>query len=209
LKRHKAHGRIECRIAGNSGVARRTRQRSNALKSAATHGSDELWSDVTSVASPLATVDGRCFGSGARTPTLSGGGASPHRGVPRGGAPLGVRLDRSPLTALRHRLVGGDSRVNGAPRFGLAAAPRSVTWGSASADRSFTGSGLPRASAARRPRNGAGCLLPSGGWHRVSRVGGRCALFGGPPARSLPSGFGREGTHLTALRRGGVQGGGR
>lgn len=46
---NKAHGRIECRIAGNGGATSRTRQRSNALELAASRSFDRFDRHATSV----------------------------------------------------------------------------------------------------------------------------------------------------------------
>jgi hypothetical protein len=61
---HEAHGRIERRVAGNGDTAQRTRQRSKAMKSAASRGSDEQASPPHFGGRRRRARDARSFGCG-------------------------------------------------------------------------------------------------------------------------------------------------
>jgi hypothetical protein len=72
---HEAHGRNERQVAGNGDMTQRTRQRSNALKSAASRDSDELSRHPTSVGT--GDAHGASAASATEPPRL------PLREVPR------------------------------------------------------------------------------------------------------------------------------
>jgi hypothetical protein len=121
LEGNKAHGRIECHLAGNGGVTQRTRKRSKALKLAASRTSTSPLAGPTSVGPMGCSAATRGFGRGGVERPPSGGPPSPGYAATGGPMPGPAGGSIAPSTALlRHRV----------PRRGYARLRRS-----ASADR--------------------------------------------------------------------------
>jgi hypothetical protein len=141
---HKAHGRNERQVAGNGDMTQRTRQRSKALKSAASRDSDEPPAPhFGGIRRRARSV--RSFGCGASSDPLreARGGVSAatlgSESAPGGGS----------IAHPRYRCFGigdaGQFSRDYDGSFGFRCSVCSVMWGSAQADRSIIASGsLPR-----------------------------------------------------------------
>jgi hypothetical protein len=139
---HEAHGRNERRVAGNGDMTQRTRQRSKALKSAASRGSDEQ-------VAPTSVGTGGAHGASAasaaeppRTPFGRFEAVSPLR--PPGVSQLPA-VARLPIHAsfASASAASGDSHATTTVASASARSVCSVMWGSAQADRSIIASGPP------------------------------------------------------------------
>jgi len=185
LERNEAHGRIECRAAGNGGVTRRTRQRSKALKSAIPRVLDEPSSRSRFGVFALGSQRPRHLGGGSPSPSPRAQGRVPRRTSAREGAPSGGRLGRPSPPTPRCRCRGGDVATKPRPASVEHGAARSVTWGSASADRSIIVPRLvPRFRCFAAP-----CPGPVGGTPRGPP--GRASRGGSVPTSSEDGGHGR------------------